>query len=138
MRSPHRWASDRRIFAGAVRRPGGSVRIDASGSMSLMPADLLKIVTAAAGALVACYNGKSEGWGAIRALARDGLRVPDRLVRAPLESAGNVIDGPALRWLAARPTPLIWVSRRKRATSPSSRSRRVGARRDRRRTPRAI
>jgi len=110
LRAPHRWTTDRRIFASTLRRPGGSVLIDASGSMSLAPDDLLKIVAAAAGAQVACYNGTAEGWGAIRILARGGRRVPDRLVGPPVDASGNVIDGPALRWLATKPGPRIWVS----------------------------
>lgn len=110
LRAPHRWATDRRVFARRVRLPGGSVLVDASGSMSPTPEGLLHIVEAAAGALVACYNGSAEGWGVIRVLARDGRRVADRLVAPPLDSCGNVIDGPALRWLASKPAPRIWVS----------------------------
>lgn len=110
LRSPHRWVTDRRIFASTRRRPGGSVLIDASGSMSLTSGDLLKIVAAAAGALVASYNGAAAGWGTIRILARAGCRVPDRLVGPPVDASGNVIDGPALRWLASKPAPRIWVS----------------------------
>jgi hypothetical protein len=101
---------DRCVFSRQTRLPGGSVLIDASGSMHLTPKALLELVEVAAGALVACYDGAREGFGEIRVLALAGRRVADRLVAPPTGRGGNVIDGPALRWLATKPLPRIWVS----------------------------
>ncbi|HKB15187.1 MAG TPA: hypothetical protein VKF62_03935, partial [Planctomycetota bacterium] len=109
-RFPHRLLLDRRVFARRRRLLGGSVLVDASASMKLEPKDLLAIVAAAPGAEVACYEGTAEGWGVVRVLARDGRRVADSLVDPPLGKGANVIDGPALRWLATRRRPRIWVS----------------------------
>ncbi len=109
-RFPHRLLVDRRVFARRVRLRGGTVLVDASASMGLKPKDLLAIVAAAPGAEVACYEGAAEGWGVVRILARAGRRVADPLVAPPLGKGANVIDGPALRWLATRPRPRIWVS----------------------------
>jgi hypothetical protein len=110
LRYPHRLLVDGRVFVHRSRLPGGAVLIDASGSMHLTPKALLEIVEAAAGALVACYDGCRDGFGEIRVLARAGRRVEDRLVGPPTGRGGNVVDGPALRWLAARQGPRIWIS----------------------------
>lgn len=111
LRAPHRLTIDGRIFARRVRggTAGGTVLIDASGSMHPTAASLGAIV-ATAGALVACYEGAAAGWGAIRILARDGRRVPDAQLAGPTGRGGNVVDGPALRWLARQPGPRVWVS----------------------------
>ena len=45
----------------------------------------------------------------LRVLARDGRRVTGDLVKRPSGSC-NVIDGPALDWLAAQAEPRFWLS----------------------------
>jgi hypothetical protein len=110
LRAPHRLLTDGRVFAHRRHLPGGSVLVDASASMALAADDIAGIIAAAAGAQVACYDGTSEGWGMIRVLARGGRRVADTDVAPPVGHGGNVIDGPALRWLATQPAPRIWVS----------------------------
>lgn len=111
LRSVFRLHLDGRVFARRVRRQGGTVLIDGSGSMSLGCDDVMAILAAAPAALVARYDGDpSAGVGVIRVLARSGRRVNDALIGAHCCGIGNVIDGPALRWLAAQPAPRIWVS----------------------------
>ena len=112
LRAPHRLLVDGRVFAcrRRARGCGGTVLIDASGSMHLGAGDLAAILRAAEGAQVACYDGHREGWGALRILARDGRRVADDLIAPPTGGGGNVVDGPALRWLAAQPPPRVWVT----------------------------
>src|SRR5947209_8372180 len=83
------------------RAPGGSVLIDASGSMGLDVGDIWEIVELVAGATVAAYAGDGRE-GTLRILARGGRGVCQGDCAADLGS-GNIIDGPALRWLARQP-----------------------------------
>lgn len=110
LRSTHRLFVDGRVFARRVRSRSGSVLIDASASMRWTGRKLEALLEAAPAALVACYEGAAEGWGILRVLARGGSRVADAAIRPPLGKGGNVIDGPALRWLARQAAPRVWVS----------------------------
>ncbi len=111
LRSPHRLPVDGRIFRRRQRVPGGTVLVDGSGSMSLDRDAVIGIVAAAPAAMVARYDGDpGKGFGVIRILARGSHRVPDDVLASPCCGIGNVIDGPALRWLAERPAPRVWVS----------------------------
>jgi len=105
---PHRLLIDGRVFSRVRRQHGGSVLVDCSGSMSLEPKDLKKILSHSPGATVACYSGNVRD-GVLRVLAQDGRQVSDEFVAAPAGGA-NVIDGPALRdWLSKQSKPRIWV-----------------------------
>jgi hypothetical protein len=110
LRFPHRYLVDRKIFARRRRLPGGTMLVDGSGSMRLTSKDLLAIAEVAPAAEIACYEGKIPDTGALRILVRDGRRVEDSLFERPLKTGANVVDGPALEWLARRPPPRIWVS----------------------------
>jgi hypothetical protein len=110
LRGPHRLLIDGRVFAHRRRRHGGSVLIDASSSMRWTVRKVEALLEAAPAAVVACYEGAAEGWGVLRILARSGSRVAEQAMRPPLGKGGNVIDGPALRWLARQPPPRLWVS----------------------------
>ncbi len=110
MRDISRFAHDQRVFAARARRrrAGGSVLIDQSGSMSLSAADIDTLIAAApAATLVAIYSGR-ETEGELRVVVRDGRRVGV----GGLEPFGpaNVVDLPALEWLAKQPEPRIWIS----------------------------
>jgi hypothetical protein len=107
----HRWAVDGRIFKRWRPAPGGTVLVDMSGSMSLSADDLREIVLAAPAATVAIYSGRQTS-GRITIVARLGKVASERdMDRARAKSGGgNVIDGPALRWLAGQPGPRVWVS----------------------------
>jgi hypothetical protein len=104
----HRFYLDRAVFRRPVRRWGGSVLIDTSGSMRLDSDDIDAILAASHGvALVAIYSGIDEQ-GELRVVARDGRRAAsEKLV--PF-GGGNIVDLPALEWLARQPRPRIWVS----------------------------
>lgn len=110
LRAPQRLILDGRVFAHRLRRRRGSVLIDASASMAWTGARLRSLLETAPAALVACYEGTGAGWGVIRILARDGWRVAEEAIAPPLRRGGNVVDGPALRWLARQPPPRVWVS----------------------------
>jgi len=114
----HRMWVDGAIFHSAVRGAGGSVLVDTSGSMSLSVDDVDAIVHASRGAaLVAIYSGNG-GEGELRVVARGRRRV----AKEDLEpyGSGNIVDLPALHWLAEQPLPRIWVSDG-RVTGPSDR-----------------
>jgi hypothetical protein len=106
--APHRLPVDGRVFGRHRRQRGGSVLIDASGSMGFGPADLQRITAAAPLATVAIYAGGRSS-GRLTIVATRG-----RMARASkineARGQGNVIDGPALRWLAQQPEPRVWIS----------------------------
>lgn len=108
VRGASRWFSDRRIFRGRTRRGGGTVLIDTSSSMRLTAADVERIMKGApAATLVAIYSGR-HGEGELRIVARDGRRASAEQL-TPF-GPGNLIDLPALEWLAKQPAPRVWLS----------------------------
>ncbi len=121
----HRWPTDRKIFDRTRRIPGGSVLIDDSGSMNLTQKQLNDIVEGAPAAIVASYAGTSRmqdehgkaimdendhavPGGEIRILAKEASRVAHKDLE--IDMGNNMIDGPALEWLAEQPYPRVWVS----------------------------
>jgi hypothetical protein len=103
-----RWPVDGAVFRRRARRSGGSVLVDNSGSMGLELADLDRLLLATPhGMRVAIYSG-SGAEGELRVVA-DGVRraAPEHLARF---GGGNVVDLPALEWLARQPLPRLWVS----------------------------
>lgn len=108
LRNPHRMPVDGRVFSTKKTARAVSLLIDASGSMSLSDQNLVTILRAVPAAVVACYSGDRDK-GVLRVLAKDGRRVTGDLVTRP-SGCCNVIDGPALDWLAAQPAPRFWLS----------------------------
>lgn len=108
IRSIHRHLIDGAIFRRPVRRCGGTVLVDTSGSMHLGAGDVDRIIRGAPSAtLVAIYSGR-RNHGELRIVVRDGRRArPDSLKAF---GRGNVIDVPALEWLARQPRPRVWIS----------------------------
>jgi hypothetical protein len=107
-RYSHRYFVDGRVFARRHKVPGGTVVIDASGSMSLSSAQIQAMVECAPGCVVACYSGTGKG-GVLRILAAGGKRVDNKYC-APPNGCGNIVDFPALRWAYKQSHPRIWVS----------------------------
>jgi hypothetical protein len=105
----HRLTIDGRIFSRQRHAPGGTVLVDASGSMGLSAEQLADIVEAAPTGKVAVYCGRSTS-GRITVVADRGRMATEKDMRRARVGGGNVIDGPALRWLANQPKPRIWVS----------------------------
>jgi hypothetical protein len=92
----------------SARRGAGSVLVDHSGSMALELADLDRLLLSTPhGMRVALYSG-SGALGELRIVA-DGVRraASEHLARF---GSGNVVDLPALEWLARQPPPRLWVS----------------------------
>jgi hypothetical protein len=105
----HRLHMDGRVFTRRRRQRGGTVLIDASGSMLFRPSDLERITAAAPLATVAVYTGHGRS-GTLAIVASRGRIAGAEALGQAARGNGNVIDGPALRWLAKQPEPRIWIS----------------------------
>ena len=105
----HRLHMDGRVFTRRRRQRGGTVLIDASGSMRFSPSDLERVITAAPLATVGIYGGRGRS-GTLTIVASKGRMAASALIKAASCQHGNVVDGPALRWLARQPEPRIWIS----------------------------
>lgn len=135
-RRMERWCSDQAVFSTKGRQRSGTVLVDGSGSMGLSHEQILHVVLKAPAATVAVYSGgrhmldgreiSLEEWtrlhgvdraasarvtqdlngGRLQLLARKGRRV----ATIPSRAGANVVDGPALRWLARQRAPRVWVS----------------------------
>jgi hypothetical protein len=84
------------------------VLVDVSGSMAL-DAEALDALLARVtiGTKVAIYSG-SDAAGELRIVADAGRRAaPAHLASC---GSGNIVDLPALAWLARQPAPRLWVS----------------------------
>jgi len=104
----NRYCIDKKIFKQKQRVLGGTILIDASGSMNFNGADILEIMQMLPAVNIAMYNG-SGSRGDLRIVAKNGMRVDDKYLDRH-SGYGNVIDGPALQWLATQPERRIWVS----------------------------
>ena len=104
----NRWCSDKKIFKQKQHVLGGTILIDASGSMSFSGQDILDIMELLPAVTIAMYNG-SGNTGDLRIIARNGMRVTEEQLDE-WSGYGNVVDGPALHWLATMPERRIWVS----------------------------
>jgi hypothetical protein len=104
-RRMERWATDQAVFTTRGRQRGGTILIDGSGSMSMTTKKIEACLTGAPAALIAIYSGRGRT-GTLDILAHRGKRVR----RLPDRPGGNVVDGPALRWLCEQKAPRVWVS----------------------------
>ena len=105
----HRIPIDGKIFGRKKKTPGGSVLIDDSGSMSWSTEDLKGILEAAPAVNIAAYSG--SGTGELVILGKDGKYADvDNDPKARPYGGDNLVDLPALEWLATMPKPRIWVS----------------------------
>ena len=113
-RHMHRYATDQRIFTRKGKRRGGAaILIDVSGSMSFSLDELEEIIRQCPAAIIALYSGQpgrhgNKSAGYIRIVAQDRKYSPLLNMGMP---GGNVIDGPAMDWLAARKEKTkLWIS----------------------------
>lgn len=124
-RAIHRLTVDGRVFDQRVKKPGGTVLVDASGSMDLESSDILAILDAAPGATVAFYDGSADydnAVGELVVVARNGATAAETDLQP--RWSGNVVDGPALEWLIQQEEPRLWVcdggvTGKKDATAPN-------------------
>tara|TARA_R100000808_G_C2149987_1_gene158552 strand:- start:83 stop:2299 length:2217 start_codon:yes stop_codon:yes gene_type:complete len=108
-----RFATDKRVFKHKKNIKGGTVLIDASGSMSLTEEEVFEILETLPASTVAMYSGSSKKGrarggadGELVVLAKDQKQIAE----LPNALGENIIDLPALQWLAKQQTPRIWVS----------------------------
>jgi hypothetical protein len=107
-RYPHRYFVDKQVFAHRRRIPGGTIIVDASGSMHLSPQEINEIVNYAPGCVVGIYSGNGEN-GVLRVLAKNGKRAADGFCCRPAGQQNN-IDFPALKWAMQYNHPRIWIT----------------------------
>ena len=132
IRKIHRYATDGKIFSHKRRVLGGSCLIDCSGSMGLNHQDILEIIEMAPASRIAIYSGTYQGnlakkesyknpkcpdehrlggcYGLLKIIAKDGRIVSKEECKFPDAFGNNIVDGPALKWLARQPLPRYWVS----------------------------
>ena len=109
-RNIYRWCTDMRIFSRYKKNPGGAVLMDLSGSMDIEQAQVVRLMELIPNGVAAIYAGSSDGTGTLGIIARNGkFAVHDNWDEA-LGMGLNVIDGPALDWLARQDGPRFWVS----------------------------
>lgn len=107
--APYRLPVDGRIFVRKKRIIGGTVLVDGSGSMSLGAEQLEGILAAAPAATIAIYCGRGKK-GTLTIVASRGRVISKEGLARARHGSGNVVDGPALRWLAQQSEPRVWVS----------------------------
>ena len=114
-----RYCIDKKIFKQKQRTYGGTILIDASGSMNFSGQDILDIMSELPAVTIAMYNDRYDGplkdgqsrWdvGVLRIIAQGGKRVTQEYLDTH-SGGGNLVDGPALDWLGKQPPARIWVS----------------------------
>ncbi len=115
-RYPHRAllpSSDGACFGTRIKRIGGTILLDCSGSMRLKFADIQKLLLKTPLATIACYRGTTDSMnGSLAIVACKGQITPESELEGWFRrtDGGNVVDGPALIWLARQKGPLIWIS----------------------------
>jgi hypothetical protein len=112
----HRYCTDKAIFAGRGRKRsrGGTVIIDASGSMSIHPSQIDEILDEIPLGTIATYSGLKGDHGDLfviakngaRAIAKNGARAVNNLRPRGLM---NLVDVPALEWMLKQDGPYYWV-----------------------------
>jgi len=102
----NRYFIDGKIFGYKKRHQGGTVLVDVSGSMSLSSYDIAEVLRLAPGCTIATYSGQTKS-GTLQIIAKNG-----RCVKNWRNTTGgsNVVDYPALKWLAKQQHPRLWIS----------------------------
>ena len=138
LRHPHRVTTDKRVFSNQKNGVRASLLIDNSGSMSLSTDQIMSILHSLPASIIGLYSGlyvpehpekfpkeirdrNNRIGGLLQIIAannrmaapgrgHNGYRkVPDHLGGGRVQ-AGNVVDGPALKWLSKQKGPRYWVS----------------------------
>lgn len=98
------------LFSKRVRqKPGGTVVIDASGSMHPSIESLTALARKVPTATIAYYSGNEHAKGILAIFANKGKRFDGVLPRNTLRG-GNAVDLPAVRWMMDHPKPWTFVS----------------------------
>ena len=115
----NRWCVDKKVFQQKQRVYGGTILIDASGSMHFSGDDILEIMQMLPAVKIAMYNSTYEDdkesgryygeKGSLRIIGDNGKRVTTEYLNKH-SGGGNLVDGPALKWLSQQKPKRIWVS----------------------------
>ena len=109
----HRLTTDRKVFQNRKTVAGGSVMIDCSGSMGFSSSDVQEVVELLPASWIAGYTGysrKRDGFdGDIRIIADNG-RIDTEAISELAMHGNNSVDFEALKLLAEKPEPRLWVS----------------------------
>ena len=111
----NRWCVDKKVFQQKQRVYGGTILIDASGSMSFNGDDILEIMQELPAVTIAMYNHRYYNYdagratGHLRIIGDKGKRVTEEYLEQHT-GGGNLVDGPALVWLSKQAPKRIWVS----------------------------
>jgi hypothetical protein len=102
--------TDGKVFDRKIRRNGGIVIIDQSGSMHLAETDVHEMIKAAPGCTIVGYSHSAGSTNVpnVWILAQDG-KIAEHI---PNGNTGNGVDGPILEWAITKRRkgePLIWV-----------------------------
>jgi len=113
LRYPWRIITDGKLFGLKKDREGAAILIDCSGSMCPRPELIAQIVALAPASIVALYASERDTLkrGKLVIVADKGRMADvEKLVEMEFGN-GNVVDGPALRWLSKqRQRVKIWIS----------------------------
>lgn len=107
----HRILTDQRVFFARHERRGGTILIDISGSMSWDMEQLWEMIQVAPHGKVAVYSGVKD-FGYLSIMIRNGRACTKSTYENNADKislGGNIIDGPALRWLGKQEGPRLWV-----------------------------
>lgn len=106
----HRLLSDQRVFGRRRKEKHfqGTVLIDHSGSMNLSADQVDAILRRWPAVTIATYSGRSAD-GVLRIVAKNGRRAAQEFLERP-SGTNNLVDGPALDWLAKQKGPRVWIS----------------------------
>jgi hypothetical protein len=99
----------------AAREAGGTILVDASGSMGDFSEVTRWIEKAPFGTIAYYAGGSTKGW--LWICAKNGRRAR-KLEQPP--SCGNTVDGLAINWLLSQPTPHVMVTDRGFCGAPDS------------------
>jgi hypothetical protein len=98
-------AFDGKAWSVKQRLGGGTILVDASGSMGMQPQHILALLETAPMATVASYSMESnKGELHIHAVKGRYTENPE------ICGSGNGVDGPALRWLMTQKRPRVWIT----------------------------
>jgi len=124
----HRLTTDRKVFQSRKTVAGGSMMIDCSGSMGFSSEDIEEVVNLLPASWIAGYVGygyEDNGYdGEVHIIADNG-NMDTNAIDKLTDYGNNSIDFEALKLLAEKPEPRIWVSDQQVIGVGSSGSRRV-------------
>lgn len=111
MKYPHRLLLDNKIFIEKRKAERGTLLIDVSSSMTISEYHIDRLLDIVPMLTVALYTSDFFDYSrGLLVVVADKKRRCSKKNLSVYSGYGNVVDGPALRWLANQKHPRIWVS----------------------------